>query len=205
MFVFSPRELAARAQRRQWCWGVAARRITTVSRAQAAAPGMRPRKRRTAEAAWGVGEIRAQATPPPAPEEFAAPLVGSREQAVLVRPSRISPRQSGAAGTCSILRGCTARPDRRLRTAVSSADRAESLPRLLGRIIIAAHRVHLCLGVRGPGIAALRSIRVVCRVVYDRERRHLFWYRGLQSAAADPPCSSPQRCSVHATTHARCD
>jgi hypothetical protein len=48
---------------------------------------------------------------------------------VLVRPTRISPRQSGAAGPCSTttLRGCTARPDRRLRTAVSSADRAESL------------------------------------------------------------------------------
>ena len=45
---------------------------------------------------------------------------------VLVRPTRISPRQSGAAGPCSTLRGCTARPDRRLRTAVSSAgDRAE--------------------------------------------------------------------------------
>ena len=38
-----------------------------------------------------------------------------------------SPRQSGAAGPCSTLRGCTARPDRRLRTAVSSAGRAESL------------------------------------------------------------------------------
>ena len=46
---------------------------------------------------------------------------------VRVRPTRISPRQSGAAGPCSTLRGCTARPDRRLRTAVSSADRAESL------------------------------------------------------------------------------
>ena len=29
---------------------------------------------------------------------------------VLVRPTRISPRQSGAAGPCSTLRGCTARP-----------------------------------------------------------------------------------------------
>ena len=38
-----------------------------------------------------------------------------------------SPRQSGAAGPCSTLRGCTARPDRRIRTAVSSSDRAESL------------------------------------------------------------------------------
>jgi hypothetical protein len=46
---------------------------------------------------------------------------------VLVRPTRISPRQSGAAGPCSTTQGCTARPDRRLRTAVSSADRAESL------------------------------------------------------------------------------
>ena len=45
----------------------------------------------------------------------------------LVRPTRIPPRQSGAAGPCSTLRGCTARPDSRLRTAVSSADRAESL------------------------------------------------------------------------------
>jgi len=29
---------------------------------------------------------------------------------VLVRPTRSSPRQSGAAGPCSTLRGCTARP-----------------------------------------------------------------------------------------------
>ena len=29
---------------------------------------------------------------------------------VLVRPTRISPRQSGAAGPCSTLQGCTARP-----------------------------------------------------------------------------------------------
>ena len=29
---------------------------------------------------------------------------------VLVRPTRILPRQSGAAGPCSTLRGCTARP-----------------------------------------------------------------------------------------------
>jgi len=47
--------------------------------------------------------------------------------------------------------------DRRLRTAVSSADRAESLG-LQGRFIIAAHRafvsinLSICLGVRGPGI-----------------------------------------------------
>ena len=65
----------------------------------------------------------------------------------LVRPTRISPRQSGAARPCSTLEGCEARPDRRLRTAVCSADRAESLV-LQGRIIIAVH-VHLCLGVRG--------------------------------------------------------
>ena len=49
-----------------------------------------------------------------------------------VRPTRISPRQSGAARPCmyvvSTLRGCKARPDLgRLRTAVCSADRAESL------------------------------------------------------------------------------
>jgi hypothetical protein len=47
---------------------------------------------------------------------------------VLVRPTRISPRQSGAAGPCSTLRGCTARPGSSVTyTAVSSADRAESL------------------------------------------------------------------------------
>ena len=40
---------------------------------------------------------------------------------VLVRPTRISPRQSGAAGPCSTLRGCTARPDRRLRILQSAA------------------------------------------------------------------------------------
>jgi hypothetical protein len=47
-------------------------------------------------------------------------------------------------------------PDRRLRTAVSSADRAESLGLLgayLGRIIIAAHRAFVSGCVRGPGIA----------------------------------------------------
>ena len=61
---------------------------------------------------------------------------------VRVRPTRISPRQSGAAGPCSTLRGCTARPDRRLRTAVSSADRdcGGRVPRFIGgRIVIAAH------------------------------------------------------------------
>jgi hypothetical protein len=50
---------------------------------------------------------------------------------VLVRPTRISPRQSGAAGPCSTLRipfgGARQGPVCRLRTAVSSADRAESL------------------------------------------------------------------------------
>ena len=40
---------------------------------------------------------------------------------VLVRPTRISPRQSGAAGPCSTLRGCTARPDRRLNILQSAA------------------------------------------------------------------------------------
>ena len=87
---------------------------------------------------------------------------------VLVRPTRISPRQSGAAGPCSTLRGCTARPDRRLRTAVSSADRAESLGlyKVYRGVSSSPHTVHLCLGlywlgVRGPGIAVLRSIRAV--------------------------------------------
>ena len=98
---------------------------------------------------------------------------------VRVRPTRISPRQSGAAGPCSTLRGCTARPDRRLRTAVSSADRDREgrVPRFIGgRIVIAAHCASAYLwiapivvsgsGCEGPTgcrhqIAALRSIRVV--------------------------------------------
>jgi hypothetical protein len=51
---------------------------------------------------------------------------------VLVCPTRISPRQSGAAGPCSTLRGCTATArivGHVLQSAltVSSADRAESL------------------------------------------------------------------------------
>ena len=55
--------------------------------------------------------------------------------------------------------GCKARPDRRLRTAVSSAGWAESLG-LQGRIIITAHRtlVSGTLGVRGP---ASRSVLTV--------------------------------------------
>jgi hypothetical protein len=54
---------------------------------------------------------------------------------VLVRPTRISPRASqGPQGRRVVPFGCARQgPDRRLRTAVSSADRAESLaPRLIG-------------------------------------------------------------------------
>ena len=51
---------------------------------------------------------------------------------VLVRPTRISPRQSGAAGPRSTLRGCAARPGSLVTYRLyvlqsSSADRAESL------------------------------------------------------------------------------
>ena len=48
---------------------------------------------------------------------------------------------------------------------VSRTDRAESPCRFIGAYRVTsphcAHTVHLCLGVRGLGIAALRSIRVV--------------------------------------------
>jgi len=47
---------------------------------------------------------------------------------VLVRPTRILPRQSGAAGPRSTLRGCAARPGSSVTyLQSSSADRAESL------------------------------------------------------------------------------
>jgi len=50
-------------------------------------------------------------------------------------------------------------PGRRLRTAVSSADRAESLGLYIGRGVSSSpHTVPLCLGVRGPGIAELCSV-----------------------------------------------
>ena len=40
----------------------------------------------------------------------------------------------------------------------SSADRAESVPRFIGAYSSSPHTVPLCLGVRGPGIAELRSV-----------------------------------------------
>eukprot|EP00964_Phaeocystis_antarctica_P016504 scaffold9114_cov66-Phaeocystis_antarctica.AAC.4 len=62
--------------------------------------------------------------------------------------------QSGDDGAQRKVRG--ARPDRRLRTAVSSAGRAESLG-LQGRIIIASrYTAPLCLGVRDPASRAAR-------------------------------------------------
>ena len=85
------------------------------------------------------------------------------------RPTRISPRQSGAAGPCNILRGCTARPERRLHTAVSSADQAESL----GVIGAYHHRRTPCICVWGwgPGIAELCS--VASRVARDNPPSYL--------------------------------
>jgi hypothetical protein len=85
------------------------------------------------------------------------------------RPTRISPRQSGAAGPCNILRGCTARAERRLHTAVSSADQAESL----GVIGAYHHRRTPCICVWGwgPGIAELCS--VASRVARDNPPSYL--------------------------------
>jgi len=71
---------------------------------------------------------------------------------VLVRPTRISPRQSGAAGPCSTLRGCTARPGSSV-TYCSQQRRPGRVPRFIGAY---HHRqyyytVPLCLGVSSEG------------------------------------------------------
>ena len=51
---------------------------------------------------------------------------------------------------------------RSLVTYCSQQRRPGRVPRFfLGRFIIAAHRACMCLGVRGPVIAELRSVRVV--------------------------------------------
>jgi len=50
---------------------------------------------------------------------------------VLVRPTRILPRQSGAAGPCSTLRGCTARPGSSV-TYCSQQRRPGRVPRFIG-------------------------------------------------------------------------
>ena len=61
---------------------------------------------------------------------------------VLVRPTRISPRQSGAAGPCSTTQGCTARPGRWLRTAVKQQRRPGRVPRFIGAY---RHRCTPCI------------------------------------------------------------
>ena len=43
-------------------------------------------------------------------------------------------------------------------------------------IVIAVHRAFASGGVRGPGIAALRSIRVVCIEYTNYERHHISHY-----------------------------
>ena len=92
---------------------------------------------------------------------------------VLVRPTRISPRQSGAAGPCLVYPSGVygKRPGSSVtRTAVQQR-RPGRVPRFNYRgvfIITAAHTVPLCLGVcEGPsaGIAELSVARREWRVV----------------------------------------
>ena len=60
---------------------------------------------------------------------------------VLVRPTRISPRQSGAAGPRSTLRGCTARPGSSV-TYCNEQRRPGRVPRFIG---VYHHRRTPCL------------------------------------------------------------
>ena len=78
---------------------------------------------------------------------------------VLVRPVLFLSPVRGRKAACSTPpERCKARPGRRLRTAVCSAGRVESL---VYRGSSSPYTVHLCLGVRGPALRNCVASRVV--------------------------------------------